>query len=375
MKSTKIDYLNGLKGIACLIVACNHSAGAFFNSSQSEWKSFPFAIFFNGTFMVSLFFLLSSFFVAFSFLKKGSSEKLGQSLFLRSMRLVFPIFFVSLFIWIFMNLGLYSVWQPMKEIIGSIRKDADAMNYHTVYPIWDVLINSIKVIWVSSTKFTFVLWMIEWLYKGCFVAAIMALIFNRLKTLPAFITIFAADLVLKYYVGSRYRVFAWGVFLAYLFLRKQEWFHSRVAKVFSIPALVVVFWFGNYWPNTEMNGIYVPLRLFTYEDLFLYASVLLVLSIFSLQSLQILLSTRTMCFLGNISFAVYLVHEPLQIIVGGRVFLLLYGILGNVQLSVFAAFLISLIFILGAAYLFHRYIEPLCQKASSWIAEHCFISV
>ena len=83
MKSTKIDYLNGLKGIACLIVACNHSAGAFFNSSQSEWKSFPFAIFFNGTFMVSLFFLLSSFFVAFSFLKKGSSEKLGQSVFLR----------------------------------------------------------------------------------------------------------------------------------------------------------------------------------------------------------------------------------------------------------------------------------------------------
>lgn len=373
MRSTKIDYLNGLKGIACLIVACNHFAGAFLSDSQSDWKSFPFAILFNGTFMISVFFLLSSFFVAFSFLKKGSSEKLGQSLFLRSMRLVFPIFFVSLFIWVFMNLGFYSVYEPTKELLHTTRKDADAMNYYTVYPIWDVLINSIKVIWVSSTKFTFVLWMIEWLYKGCFIGAVMALIFNRLKTIPAFITIFAADLVLKYYVGSRYRIFAWGVFLAYLFLRKQEWFHSKAAKVLSIPALVVAFWFGNYYPNVEMNGIYAPLRFFTSEDLFLCAAVLLVLSIFSLQSLQILLSTRTMRFLGDISFAIYLVHDPIEIIVGGKVFLLLYDISGNIQLSIFAAFLISLFFILGAAYLFHRYIEPLCQKASSWIAEHCLI--
>src|SRR6185437_16408809 len=106
---TRLDYLDGLRGIAALLVVFNHyalsfypaafskSLGEFHTKSHLETIFFntPLAILVNGSFAVCLFVLLSGFVLSIKYFQNRDIPHLQKSAVLRYFRLLPPILFCN----------------------------------------------------------------------------------------------------------------------------------------------------------------------------------------------------------------------------------------------------------------------------------------
>ena len=249
LKPRHVDYLTGLKGFACLVVSFNHFAGMFTDRMVFPWTRFPWAFIFNGTFLVSVFYLLSSFFIAYSFFKKEDFSKLGQTLFCRSFRLILPIFFTCILIWGLMKLGAYASYEAVREITNSTRSESDALNYFTSYSFIDTFTVSFSSIYKSTTKLTFVFWMLPQLYKGFFITIFIMLIMNTLKPIAAVITACTACFFINWLMGTGYVIFAVGVLFAFIYTRYDKIFTYTFSIVGGGCCLPVFFYLSSYYPR------------------------------------------------------------------------------------------------------------------------------
>ena len=99
MAVEKIEYLDGLRGLACLAVALHHCISAFKCGMLDDpnfhliFNGFGFAYFFKqGSFQVCIFFIISGRVLTESFKKTGDFKKLAGAMIRRPFRLVLPIF-------------------------------------------------------------------------------------------------------------------------------------------------------------------------------------------------------------------------------------------------------------------------------------------
>ncbi len=349
--STKLDYLTGAKGIACLIVSFNH-----FMVFWPAGKAFPLPFLINGTYMLSLFYLLSAFLFGLSFFNRSSLEKLEKGALMRAFRLILPVFFACLFIWALMKLHMYDGYDQMTAVTLRVRKEADALNYHTQYSLWQVLKTSVSsVLGKGTTKFAFPLWMLPKMTYGYVLAVFTALCIDKLK--PPFSILAVATGM--YFCDYDNDMFLGGVLLAYLFVRKREWFERKWSSFLGIAAGIAALLIGNYvLPHNGIDNYYV---------FHAAGGLCLGFALLTVKPLQKLLSRRMIVYLGEISFAIYLLHDPIQITVGSHVFNWIYSVTHRIAFSTPAAFIASYAVLIPAAVFFHRYVERLCARTSGWI--------
>lgn len=102
--TSRIDYLDGLRGLACVLVSLVHFSLTFYPGfleditgiderySWVKWIRYTIApFFFNNNFGIGVFFILSSRLIGVRFLKAGHLQDLAGSTFRRIPRLAFPI--------------------------------------------------------------------------------------------------------------------------------------------------------------------------------------------------------------------------------------------------------------------------------------------
>lgn len=88
-------------------------------------------------------------------------------------------------------------------------------------------------------------------------------------------------------------------------------------------------------------------------------------ALLTVKPLQKVLSWKPIVYLGEMSFAVYLLHDPIQITVGAHIFNWIYGFTNRIAYSTLAAFLASYATLFTVASFFHKYVERLCKQISN----------
>lgn len=110
IKLQRFDYLDGLRGIAALLVVISHFKNGFFsvenNSSvfASIWKTLDFFIF-QGHFCVQIFFVLSGFVLAYNSFNRPTF--LHKQWIKRIYRLGIPVLITSIIYFIFTQANLF----------------------------------------------------------------------------------------------------------------------------------------------------------------------------------------------------------------------------------------------------------------------------
>lgn len=213
VNAVRLHYLTGLKGIACLIVMLNHFLGAF--TDITPWKEKVFCLFFNGSYMVNLFVILSCFFMAYSFFQ--NRKKLGKDILTRYFRLAIPLTVVMLLICVLQHIGAYQ-FDRILSITNSQRKESDKLNYYTAYSPWEAVKTALTCMFSGTTKFTFPIWMLPTLFKANMFTALICLAVEKCKTSVKLIIFAAPYVLITRYAGSMTAGCVIGVALAVLYL-------------------------------------------------------------------------------------------------------------------------------------------------------------
>lgn len=309
IKPLRFDYLDGVRGVAALVVVFGHFKNAFFyapeNGSISTgfWKQFD-LFFLTGGFSVQLFFVLSGFVLAYnSFARKSFLKK---QFIKRGYRLFAPVLVSSLLYYLFAQ----NNWFWFKQL--STHHTSPWISEHwtgsgysffefikkffydfILFMDWGFILNTNSSLWTIPIEF-------YWSYA--LFAAFFIVKFLKNELLGNLIMASILLFIIRFapFKGVVYGLlFLMGALLAYNYQSLQKWI-NRPLKYLLILAtiLLMVLVESNRLPNTDNT----PFRWSYLVAAFMITAVLVI------KPLQGFFSTRIIKWLGRISFSLYLLH-------------------------------------------------------------------
>jgi len=371
METKKIKYLDGLRGLGCVIVFLTHFVFAFYygmyhyqpeschlpgNLDIAVGKS-PLNLLFNGNTAVRLFLILSGYLLCRSYLITGDKKRLIKSAQKRYLRLMPPVLVVNLAVYLCMKLGFYQNEQAA-VLAGSTEWFAGFNVFLANF--FDMLKESVIGCFLFGTNdYNGVLWTLQILFLGAYLDYFLAALFSK-KKWRWFLYGMLAVLLLRTDFLS--------IFLGYVLC---DFMHTDFAcrrKICSVRWLNWVLLFvGLYfmsYPSAGFGyeGTIWSILPFIFVNYYHILGVLLfVFAVLNLQTVQNFFSMGIFCYLGRISYSLYLVHF-LVIATFGAWFLLKFNQILGYNLTSFLNFiLISIITILLSEFL-TRFVEPLGGK-------------
>lgn len=327
--TTRLPALDSLRGIAALIVVFTHAASSFYPTFWSfidfengvlvktplimEWlKITPLQILLNGELMVIIFWILSGYVLSAPILAKQSYPKLAQAAVKRYFRLV-PLAAVSVLAsYLFIITDAYS----LKSFIKAAGHTVPAlMTYFQQEPTSAFVL---KEAFGFGLEFNMPLWTILLEFQGSLllfavIGCSMPLKNRRLVWLAVIVCL----IVMKKYFFADFII---GMFLAdYSLTRKQQgkpatFISGKWACIILVASLIAASAYPG-WVNliTETSrGLRQPWVLHP------TAIALVVLAAFSAPVIR-MLSARWLVWLGERSFALYVVHTLMIYLVGHAV--------------------------------------------------------
>ncbi|KAI5360545.1 Putative acyltransferase 3 domain-containing protein [Septoria linicola] len=361
-------YLDGLRGLAAVVVFIQHYAGDFTNNEHDHgfgqtghyyFVSLPFIRFFwnGGNAAVVLFFILSGYVLSIGHLKKlRDGRTVGRSLLSavvrRPVRLYGPPLVVTLVYALLLHvpgpLVLPLPWMQPQE--GGLLAEILYFAKTSIYYFNPFREHSSHEYWYP---YNVVMWTIPIELKGSMLVFAVADVASRLSldtsyrsVLVAASTIFftSAAMLLLCFKWSM-SAFLFGIFLAFIDVWElDENILARFSAQTRTKTLYALFFTGWYLITQPARGgdmkfssetpgwmILTSLLPPGYDDDNYYrfwqvwGSLLSVYALLRLQTLQRLFTTKTLLFFGEVSFMVYLLHLPMFRILGDRLSALLGG--------------------------------------------------
>ncbi|MWC30718.1 acyltransferase family protein [Paenibacillus sp. MMS18-CY102] len=363
----KIKYLDGLRGLAALIVVLSHFVVAFYpamyNGAREQvhtasaielsiTKS-PLNLLYNGNFAVCIFFVLSGFVLSYKFFQTKDNEVLVESAVKRYFRLMIPVLASIALVVILSKLALFynneaSVTSFSTWWLGSFWNFDMTLGHVINNAFYGVFFN-------SNADYNTVLWTMTYEMYGSLLVFGLAAIFGRVK--KRYLFYIAAILLLfkTYYVA-----FVLGMMISD-FHNNNGFKHAFFRNPFVNVVLACVGLFlGSYPSGSIVKGsVYGFIEANAIEDIVLYhiaGAFLILVALLNTTKIQHLLSTRLFVFLGKISFSLYLIHV---IVIGSLtsfVFIHMAGYVGY-STAVFLSGLLTLPIMLIISYFMYKYVD------------------
>ncbi|KAK1973220.1 acyltransferase family-domain-containing protein [Colletotrichum cereale] len=395
------SYLNGLRGIASLVVALQHNVEEYFPLIHRGWGDepddthiiqLPFVrLIIHGSFSVALFFVISGFALSYGPLKKihrrETIDVLSSSVLRRPFRLflpVIPILVFSNFILVRWLGALYvsgsmDVIQPQSSLWAEIQQswtDFRAIIVSGDHP------DSVPQTWTLSVE-----------YQGSLLVFLCCQALARVATVPRFVSM-AAIFWWQWSLGN------WGpgLFLAGMMIAdlrelrpKLPILGQRAGYLISAAnwlMLLMGLFFGG-WPLKGNGGATLGFSYFNWvptgeiaQQWFWYSvsAIMLVLSLENMPGgmLQTWLDARWVLYLGEISYGLYLVHFAVWMnpLAKGKVWSLMmnpawisfWGSWSNLS-AWLLGFIAALPFCIWIADLYWRFVDKTSVRLARWLGD------
>ncbi len=372
MKQDRLEYLDGLRGVAALIVIFHHAMLALHPAYGDYTTHYidrnqivplaPLALLWQGNIAVCIFFVLSGYVLARMTLR--SQGTLAGLVSRRIVRLGVPIFAALFFGYLLWKLHLYANI-PASDVSNS-RGWWDYL-YTGEPKLWSVLRDWVKMpVAPSKSKYDSVVWTMHWEYFGSFgIFLIYRLLAKRRLRIAVLIGLLCATFN-NYYVD-----FVAGALLSEFDLQTLSarlGVTTRRIVTGSLLAGFVLF-ACNTWsagPGTDYFALDWLPNLISgphAEKAHQIGAIFLLAALLISPGLKAAFTGRVVQRLGHLSFAIYLLHLPLLCSLGAWIVLIGTPPLGLLTASVLAVAAVVVV-TLALAVPFTRFIDVPATQVS-----------
>lgn len=371
MENKKLIYLDGLKGLGCVMVYLTHFVFAFYygmyhfeeaschlpgNLDIAIGKS-PLNLLFNGNTAVRLFLVLSGYLLCRSFFLTGDKGRLIKSAQKRYLRLLPPVLAVNAVIWLCMCLGLYQNG-PAAALAGSTEWFAGFNSFTPSFV--GMLKESLYGCFLFGTNdYNGVLWTLQMLFLGAYLDYALAYLVSGKKWRWILYALLAVLLLRTDFLG---------IYLGYVLC---DFMHTdwgwRKWLCGCRPFLWLLAAVGLYFMSYPSSGFgyegtiwgILPFVFVNYYHMF--GVLCFVFSVLNLEPVQRFFSLGLFRYLGRISYSLYLIHFPVIATLGAWLCLRLTPVIGYNLTSLVNLIAVSAVTVVLSE-LSVRYVEPLSGK-------------
>ncbi|WP_411553814.1 acyltransferase family protein [Paenibacillus lautus] len=360
----KIVYLDGLRGLAALIVVVSHffqvfAPSVFEGREEIEHFAFegiaartPFNLLFNGNFSVCLFFVLSGYVLSYRFFGTGDRSIVYSSAIRRYFRLAVPALasvFLAYLILV-LDLGAYG---NIRGMTLSSMPDPFAADANLLVMLKESLFHTF---FTYGSQYNPVLWTMTYELFGSFMIFVFLIVCGRHRIRYAVYAILICLFIDSYYLG-----FVLGMLLSDVKNSGKErpaFIHRSWIQLLLLCAGIYL---GSYPYVAPQGTVYSILQWGTADfDFFVFYHVIgsfLILTVLLHSSrMQSIFSHRFFAYLGKISFSLYLVHFTVICSFGSYVFLYLSPFLSYGPRVLFTTILTFAV-IAAMAHWFYRLVD------------------
>ncbi|WP_292374455.1 acyltransferase family protein [Methanosarcina sp. UBA411] len=362
----KINYLDGLRGIAAINVMIMHffillvpaiiysdRMPSHFGGLEQLFSSTPLGLIGAGNFSVCIFFVLSGYVLTYKYFRTKDKKIIISGAVRRYIRLFVPVFAAIILAFLLASTGVFHYYIETVMISGN----NNYANYWTFTP--DIVDAVKQAVWGSffagEDTYNPVLWTMTIEFYGSMLVFAMALLFGVQRTRWTF---YLAAAVL--FFNSYYFAFVIGMVLADTFNSKTSMFKTDNKIILSI-LLISGLFLGSYPVGTVTNdslygflnnGLFQTPKL-TYHIL---GAGMIMYVLLNSRWLQNIFSSSVLVFLGKISYSLYLIHFLVISSFTCALFLFLHSVF-SYGTAVFISCFLSLLLIIPLSYLFYKYVD------------------
>jgi peptidoglycan/LPS O-acetylase OafA/YrhL len=377
MEQEKIKYLDGLRGLAALVVVFHHYFFGFYPafmgfdikyqhfSNEKILSGTPLNLLFAGNFAVCIFFVLSGYVLSCKYHQKKENDIITQSAIRRYFRLAIPIVGSILIYYLFikynlmfnlkMNSTANSPWLNVFFDFGHNWKTALYQGFIGVF---------FETNYVPNVNYNPNLWTINYELFGSFIIFSFLLIFGKIRQRYIFYVVLILLLYKTYYSG-----FVLGMMISDLHYHKTHIFKQK-PYIYLITLVIGLFFgsFPTYLPKLlEINSLSYEINSIIYHTI---GSAFVVFSVISLRTARNIFSSKPFVFLGNVSFSTYLLHQLVLCSFSCWFFLQVYRFTnGKYNLSFLIMFLISVPLIFIISNYFYKYVDATGIRFARYISK------
>ena len=312
----KLDYLDGLKVLACLMIFNFHFINFFypgeysllpeqFHTKSLEYiiGSTPLNILLGGKFGVRIFMTLSGFFVGYRFFLTGDKKSLKTGVIKKYFRLILPIVVTNIAIFILMSLGAYQN-HPASVLAGS---EVFVGNYNNFEPsLFQALKEAFWGCFVTgANQYNGPLWFIYYEFFGTLlIAAILSLVG---ESKVRYIVYAVAALI---FIRSDFLPFVLGTVICDLTYQAPIWL-EKLSKQKWLMALLLLggLFLGSFPPIGErMEGTiyqFFPLKIILFYNI---GASMVIYALLHLSGPAKVLSVRPFTWFNQFTYGFYLIH-------------------------------------------------------------------
>lgn len=368
----RIEFLDGLRGVAAFIVFVGHYNMYFNNlgdatnytSQLPAILQLPLEALLlfvgNGNLSVSLFFVLSGFVLSYSYFVSPSADLLISYSIKRYPRLTLPILVsvLSVFFLFYFHL-FYS--QDTLRTLGITGRLPFYDGMIVTGPLIALKEGLYGCILLGTSYHNEVLWTMSIEFFGSLLVFAVLGIFG--KSPLRFLVYFLLHL---YLINSFYYLFITGVLFADLSTSKPKW-NLPVLGYFLVSTgfFISVFYYNKTLYSLLSSGDLTEIKRFAINRI---AAILIVAGVLIAHPLKNIFTNRILLMLGKISFVLYLFHTPFISIVSVFFLKELLSFLPY-NISIHWVFMITAVLLPVLCYYFLIYIDKAGIMISNWISK------
>ena len=376
-QAEKLDYLDALKVLSCLMIFNFHFINFFYPGEYSllpehfhtvsleYWfGSTPLNILAGGKYGVRIFMTLSGFFVGYRFFLTGEKHSLKSGVIKKYFRLILPIVTVNILIFILMSLGAYQNHQA-SLLAGS---DIFVGNYNTFSPNFLAALK--EAFWgcfvTGENQYNGPL---GFIYYEFFGTLLIAAILSLLGESRARYIVYAVCALI--FIRSDFLPFVLGTVVCDLTYQPLKWFEKIFAKKWiNWILLIAALFLGSFPPIGErMEGTiyaFFPLKIILFYNI---GASMLIFALLHLKGPAKILSSKVFTWYTPFTYGFYLVHFTILCTFSCKLFLLLESRMSYHVLAILN-YVLTLVLTTVISWLLHKFVEKpgikLAAKVSAY---------